>query len=152
LALKKLAISCSGESAYRHWKAVENHNCVGESFGYVLEQSLLDRPQVRSVADEADATSEPRKVMTIESFEELEDSLLGFQTKAFTYDFHRKYFGPRFLKVLGGKNFFIKLSVSQKIFTIKSLRFIFLPSMAKGILMFLLISIGRRAFFVSLII
>lgn len=144
LALKKLAISCSGESAYRRWKAVEDHNCVGESFSYVLEQSLPDRPQVRSVANEADATSKHREVMTVESFEDLGDCLSGFQTEVFTYDFHRKYFAvsrlrqrSAFSEASWWKEFFHKIiNFTEDIYD-KIIKIHFLSFMAKGILMFL---------------
>jgi hypothetical protein len=153
LAFKKLATSRPGESAYRYWKAVKDHNCIGESFGNVLKQSLLDLPQVGCVTDKADATSEPREVVAVESFEELEDGLFGVQAEAFTYDFHRKYFAIRqlwqrsaFSKGSWWKEFFHKIiSFTEDIYD-KIIKVHFLPSMVNGTVICFLIPSTRGHF------
>ena len=97
--------------------------------------------------------------MTIESFKELEDSLFGFQTEALTYDFHRKYFAVSQLRKWVAfsqsswvKEFFHKIISFTEDTYDKIIKVHFSPHMTKGTLMFLLISIGQRAFFVSVTI
>ena len=89
---EKFAISGSGESAYRHWEAVKNQNCISETAGNVLEQMLLGSPQVGSVADKADPGGQFREVMAVKSFEKFEDFFVGLKAKTFTDYFHCKYF------------------------------------------------------------
>jgi hypothetical protein len=89
---EKFAISGSGKSAYRHWKAVKNQNCISETGGNVFEQTPLGSPQVSSVANKADPGRQFWEVMAVKSFEEFEDFFVGLKAKTFTDYFHCKYF------------------------------------------------------------
>jgi hypothetical protein len=91
-ALKKLAAFGPDKSAYRYGQAVQDQNVIGKLLGYVLEQFQLNRPQVSCLANKANPASKSWKVMSIESFEKIEDSLVFFQAQEFSDNFHGKYF------------------------------------------------------------
>jgi hypothetical protein len=91
-ALKELGAFGSSKSTNTDREAVKYDNGISESFGYMLEQALLDRPQLGSLASETDSTTELWEVMPVKPFEESKDGFVLVQAEGFAYDFHGKYF------------------------------------------------------------
>lgn len=91
-ARKEFGAFGSGEPANGDGEAIKHNSGIPESFGYVLEQPLLDRPQLCRLTRERNSATESWEVMPVEPFEESEDGFVGLKAEGFTYDFHCKYF------------------------------------------------------------
>ena len=91
-AFEEFGISGSSEAAYWYGKAVNNSNCITKSTGYVFKQTLLDCPDVSGLTNVTYTRGKLWKVVSVESFEKLEDFFVGLKAKKFADDFHRKYF------------------------------------------------------------
>lgn len=97
-ALKQLRAFGSDESANMNREAVKHDNGISESLGYVLEQVLLDRPQLCGLTSESNSPTQFWEVMSVKSFEEFKDGFVGVKAEDFAYDFHGKYFAVRQLR------------------------------------------------------
>lgn len=138
-AFKELTAFGPDKFAYSYGEAVQDQNGVGKWAGYMLEQFLFNRPQVCSMSDETNATSESGKVMSVESFEQIKDGFVPSQAQEFADDFHGKYFTVRKLwqwssssegslwKIFFHKIIYLAEDIYDKIIEIH-----FLPSIAKG--------------------
>jgi len=91
-ALKELGAFGSSKSTNTDREAVKYDNGISESFGYMLEQALLDRPQLGSLTSESDPASEVWEVMPVKPFEEFKDGFVLVQAEDFAHGFHGKYF------------------------------------------------------------
>ena len=90
--LEELAEPCSGESAGRYWKAVNDRNSIFEFPGDAFEKALFDEPEVCSLADEGDSTGQTGEVVTVEISEKAKDISIGIEAEDFADDFHGKHF------------------------------------------------------------
>lgn len=91
-ALKEFGAFGSSESTNTNREAVKYDNGVCELFGYMLEQALLDRPQLGGLTNKTDSTTELWEVMPVKPFEEFKDGFVLVQAEDFAYGFHGKYF------------------------------------------------------------
>jgi len=90
--LKEFRAFGSGKSTNRHREAVQYDHGIPESFGYVFEQPLFDRPQFCRLTSERNPAAELWEIMSVKSFEEFKDGFVGVQAEEFADNFDGKYF------------------------------------------------------------